>query len=188
METKTPAMTDVMIDLETLSTRPDAAILSIGACYFNLETGEIGNTFHRNIFMVDAPRTGHISADTVKWWMKQSDEARLAIANPKNAIDIAMALMELRDFVPRTNAKFWSNGATFDLVILRSAFDRCGHIVPWQYWQERDTRTLVDIAERLTSVNAAKTQTFEGTKHNALADAIHQAKYISKAFNFIKTG
>lgn len=179
-------MIDVMIDLETLSTRPDAAILSIGACYFDIDTGKIGHTFHRNVMLIDAPRVGHISADTVKWWLKQSDDARLAIAEPKNAIDIAMALMELRDFIPgNKQAKFWSNGATFDLVILRSAFDRCGHIVPWQYWQERDTSTIVDIAQRLTGVNVSKSTPFEGVKHDALADAVHQARYVSHAYRLI---
>jgi DNA polymerase III epsilon subunit-like protein len=31
-------MQHIMIDLETLSTRPDAAILSIGAVFFDIET------------------------------------------------------------------------------------------------------------------------------------------------------
>lgn len=181
-------MHDLMLDLETLSTRNDAAILSIGACLFDIETGDIGPTFSRHIELDDSPLRGHISADTIKWWLKQDDAARIAITSPAKSVKLASALIELRDFIPRNKTlKLWSNGATFDLVIIRNALDRHNHIIPWQYWQERDTRTLVDIAERITGINAAKTTPFDGIKHDALADAIHQAHYISRAHNLIRT-
>ncbi len=41
-------MRDCMIDFETLGTGPDAAIIQVGACYFDRVTGEIGATFKRN--------------------------------------------------------------------------------------------------------------------------------------------
>jgi hypothetical protein len=181
-------MNDLMIDLETLSTHNDAAIISIGACLFDMETGQIGPTFHTHIELDDSLLRGHISADTVKWWLKQDDAARNAIASPAKTVKLASALFNLCEFITRNKAlNLWSNGATFDLVIIRNALERFGYSIPWQYWQERDTRTLVDIAERITGINAAKTTEFTGTKHDALADAIHQAKYISRAFNLIKT-
>lgn len=177
-------MLDISIDLETLSTRNDAAILSIGACYFDMQTGEIGKTFHRYINLEDNAQRGHISADTVKWWLKQDEDARASITQDKG-INTGFALIDLKDFVPfNKQAKFWSNGATFDLVILRNAFARCGQITPWQYWQERDTRTIVDIAKRLGGTDVSKTP-FTGTKHDALADAVHQAKYMNQAFRLI---
>lgn len=176
-------MTDIMIALETLSTQQDAAILSIGECFFDIETGVIGDTLTQHIAMDDSALRGHISADTVKWWLKQDEEARLAIANSKSHRKLASCLFDLREFIPRRkDITVWSNGATFDLVIIRNAMDRHKLMTPWQYWQERDTRTLVDIAERITGTNAAKSIEFDGVKHDALADAIHQAKYVSKAF------
>lgn len=57
----------VSLDFETLSLKPDAVLLSIGACTFDTETGEVGNEFYLAI----DPRTQHqrhISADTVLWW------------------------------------------------------------------------------------------------------------------------
>lgn len=182
-------MNDIMIDLETLSTRNDAAILSIGACFFDLQSGDIGGTFHRHISIDDSELRGHISADTVKWWLTQSDDARAMIANNKNGKKLAGALFDFREFVPsKKDMKLWSNGATFDLVIIRNALDRHGITAPWQYWQERDTRTIVDTAERITGINAAKSIEFDGIKHDALSDAIHQAKYVSKAFELLQTG
>jgi len=38
-------MKDVMLDVETLGTKSTAAIIQIGACYFDRETGEIGDKF-----------------------------------------------------------------------------------------------------------------------------------------------
>lgn len=180
-------MNDLMLDLETLSTHNDSAILSIGACLFDIETGDIGATFHRHIELDDSPLRGHISADTVKWWLKQDDAARQAIANPPDAFRLGRAISDFYEFIEtNTNSNIWSNGASFDIVIIRSALDRYGYSMPWKYYQERDTRTLVDIAERITGINAAKTTPFDGIKHDALADAIYQAKYISAAFNAIK--
>ncbi|MGZ8916266.1 MAG: 3'-5' exonuclease [Methylobacter sp.] len=179
-------MNDLMIDLETLSTRPDAAIISIGAAYFDIKTGEIGDTFYMPINLTDTPEFGHISAETVKWWLKQNEEARNAITDADNYAEIPYALNEFNKFL-RPGTKLWSNGSSFDLVILRSAYARCGYKTPWNYWDERDTRTIVDIASRISGVNAAKSIPFSGDKHNALADAIHQATYVSKAFVDIKT-
>jgi hypothetical protein len=182
-------MKDYMIDIETLSTQQDAAILSIGACQFDMETGNIGETFTRHIALDDNPLRGHISADTVKWWLKQDEQARMAIADSKNMRKLASCLFDLREFIPKNKEiKVWSNGSTFDLVIVRNALDRHGMMTPWKYWQERDTRTLVDIAERITGINVSKTATFIGVKHDALSDAIHQSGYISHAYNLIKQG
>lgn len=182
-------MHDYMIDLETLSTQPDAAILSIGACQFDIETGNIGDTFTRHVAIDDNPLRGHISADMVKWWLKQDESARLAIADSKNLRKLASCLFDLREFILCTKqTTIWSNGATFDLVIIRNALDRHGMMTPWKYWHERDTRTVVDVAERITGINTAKAATFNGTKHDALSDAIHQVGYISHAYNLIKTG
>jgi hypothetical protein len=180
-------MNDLMIDLETLSTQNDAYIISIGACMFDIQTGEIGALFSQHIEWSNT-FNGHIDAKTVQMWLGQSEQATNAIINNKAAVNLPNAIVGLKDFVRDLKPKtLWSNGANFDLVIVRNTFSRLNHITPWQFRQERDTRTLVDIAERITGINAAKTTEFIGTKHDALADAIHQAKYISQAFNMIKT-
>ncbi|TPQ24908.1 3'-5' exonuclease [Methylomonas koyamae] len=182
-------MQDLMIDLETLSTQPNAAIVSIGACMFDLTTGEIGAEYYQAISINDHPGLGHISAETVAWWMRQPYDARLVFQD-KNARGITDALMELTTFRQRHRAQtYWSNGASFDLVILRQAHQKNGFAgAIWNYWQERDTRTMVDVAKRMTGEDVTKTTPFEGEKHNALADAKHQARYISKAYRLLAGG
>jgi hypothetical protein len=183
-------MNDLMIDLETLSTAPDAAMLSIGACFFDIETGVIGDTFHQHIELIDSPRFGHISVETVKWWLNQPKPAQEAVTKPKNVMPLDQVLLSLHAYITKTctmyKVKPWGNGSSFDLVILRNAFNRHRMTNIWQYWNERDTRTLTDIVERVTGINAAKTAQFRGLKHDALADAMHQAKYVSHAYQLIK--
>jgi hypothetical protein len=179
-------MNDLMIDLETLSTAPDAYILSIGACYFDLETGQIGENFHvKTSFYDTSNHTGHISASTVEWWLNQPITAQDCLLSGEK-IDLIHALFKLDDFIKPGTKTLLSNGASFDLVILRNAFNRNHLETPWQYWQERDTRTIVDIAERITGINAKKTIPFNGTQHDALADAMYQAQFVSHAYQLIK--
>jgi inhibitor of KinA sporulation pathway (predicted exonuclease) len=42
-------------------------------------------------------------------------------------------------------------------------------------------RTIVDLAEVLTNFDKRSVE-FEGEKHNAISDAVHQAKVIHKAY------
>lgn len=84
----------VMLDFETLSLKPDAVLLSIGACTFDTETGEVGNEFYLAI----DPRTQHqrhIDADTVLWWLKQDEAARTKLTS---AIEAREKLDEDGDF------------------------------------------------------------------------------------------
>jgi hypothetical protein len=60
-------MLDIMIDLETMSTLPHAAITQIGAVEFDLDSGAIGQTFQAHISLPsNADYVRHIDADTVR--------------------------------------------------------------------------------------------------------------------------
>ncbi|MES3575777.1 3'-5' exonuclease [Enterobacter cloacae] len=74
--------------------------------------------------------------------------------------------------------KVWGNGATFDNVILRGAYERAGHICPWAFWNDHDVRTIVTLG-RSVGFDPKRDMPFIGDVHNALADARHQAKYVS---------
>lgn len=183
-------MTDIMIDLETLSTQPDAAIISIGAVVFDIKTGALSDTLYKTVGLFSQQHYGHISPETVAWWLQQSDAARQDVINIESN-QYLYALNHVRQFIRRHSdekTKLWSNGSSFDLVILRNAFQRHGMKVVWQYWQERDVRTIVDLARDITGIDPKQQIEFVGTEHNALDDAIHQAKYVSKAYQLLQTG
>jgi hypothetical protein len=172
-------MKDVMLDLETFGNGKQACVVQIGACYFDRETGEIGQTFARN---VDAKSSvdfgGVIDADTIYWWLSQSREAQASILlEPRS--HVVDAFNALNDFLG--NAKtIWSH-ATFDFVILAETLKLLGIKPNFRYTAARDIRTLVDLAK----ITIDKTPRV-GVHHNGLADAIHQVKYCVECFRKLK--
>lgn len=135
-------MNHVMLDLETLATSSDAAILQLTAVEFDPATGEVGRTFNR--FICDP--SGKVDVATVLWWMQQDQAAHLGRAAQYGELE-SVVLAAFREWVLEVQpAALWSHGATFDIVVLANTHARAGQSKPWSYRIERDTRTLYDIA------------------------------------------
>ncbi|MBF5695159.1 exonuclease [Escherichia coli] len=168
----------LMIDLETMGTGPDAQIASIGAVFFDPQTGEMGPEFNKTIDMKTGGGTVNIS--TIEWWLQQSSEARAAILTDKIPMDDV--LLQFREFINENSGEFfvqvWGNGATFDNVILRRSYERQEIPCPWRYTNDRDVRTIVALG-LVIDFDARNVIAFEGERHNALHDARYQAKYVS---------
>jgi hypothetical protein len=175
MAIKEELLNHVMIDLETLDTKPSAIILSIGACEFNFH-GDIGRTFYCTVDMNQEDRT--CSADTLKWWLQQDAVARDEAFG--GTTQLSVALQRLNSFMhpnfwqsAKRDYNLWANSPSFDCVILRDAYDKlkleCG--LP-SYGRERDVRTLKNLFKNISVEEV-------GTAHNALDDAIYQAKLVA---------
>jgi len=171
----------IMIDLETMGTFPGSAIISIGAVAFDLNTGEAGKEFYCSIDLESNLQIGLIvDPKTAKWWTLQSEEARYVLIDP-NRINIIKALKQLSKFLninDLATLQVWGNSARFDLGILEAAYKAFELETPWQFYNERDVRTLVSFAPNFKY----KTR-FEGTAHNPIDDCKHQIKYCSAIWN-----
>lgn len=170
-------MRDVMIDLETLSTRPDAMIRSIGAVAF----GPNGLGAEFSAVISPAGAMGHMDAETVAWWLGQGDAARhpLSAAYTGKREHLASALQRFRLFLHDLpvfieKIRVWGHGSSFDLPIIESAFRACGHQIPWGHRAARDTRTILELAN-------VRIATPEDAKHDALGDARAQARAVIEA-------
>ncbi|EHL6315006.1 3'-5' exoribonuclease [Escherichia coli] len=168
----------LMIDLETMGKNPDAPIISIGAIFFDPQTGDMGPEFSKTIDLETAG--GVIDRGTIKWWLKQSREAQSAIMTDEIPLDDA--LLQLREFIDENSGEFfvqvWGNGANFDNTILRRSYERQGIPCPWRYYNDRDVRTIVELGKAI-DFDARTAIPFKGERHNALDDARYQAKYVS---------
>ena len=158
----------IMIDIETLGTRPGSAIVQIGAVKFEPTAHELGAEFEGTISPVQPKMC--IEGSTVRWWMNQSDSARQRVfpyqpdyGSLEDALD---AFSRFYDGSP-----IWAHGVTFDIVLLEVAYHHHGRRPPWTYRDIRDTRTLFALRPDITLP-------FTGTEHNALDDARHQAKHV----------
>ncbi|HEI8760816.1 exonuclease [Klebsiella oxytoca] len=183
----------VMVDLETMGKKNNAPIVAIGAVVFDPVTCSIGESFYKVVCLESSVNWGAvIDPSTVIWWLKQSSEARSAIVND-DAIPLQDALLQFREFVSDNvaggskKAQVWGNGASFDNSILRSSYDCIAEDYPWEYWNDRDVRTMVELGQAI-SFDPKTTIPFEGSRHNALADAIHQARYVSAIWQRIIAG
>lgn len=193
-------MNHIMLDLETLSAREDAAILSIGAVRFDLDNLEVGGTelypfrnskdwnyspsFYRVIDIEDEDnhRGLRIDGSTVKWWMNQSDEARAVFKGDDGSLwSLETALSDFEDFVTAVDNSFiWGNGSTFDNMILRNAYRVKGLQYPGSHKKDICYRTIKTVFplehER------------RGTHHNALDDARYQAEKLIEIIRGIRSG
>lgn len=167
-------MNHLMIDIETLDNKPTSAVVSIGAVRFDPKAGTISDFgFYKNVDAASSQAAGlTMSADTVMWWMQQSEEARKALVGGK-PLDVALAYLDQEageiDCV-------WAHSPSFDLVILENAYRAVGKKAPWTHRQHRCTRTLYDLAGiDLIGFTA-------GTYHNALDDARNQAVAVIAAY------
>ena len=162
----------VMVDIETLSKRKTAALLSIGAVKFNAT--EIIDTFYVNIDPTTCKKYNfHFCPDTIKWWGEQNKEARDALRIDRKSVEDGLQLFS-EWFGPKS-LPTWGNGASFDNVILENAYYELDMKLPWKFWDERCFRTFKSVF-KVTPPDRI------GAHHNALDDAITQTLHLQKIF------
>lgn len=170
-----------MIDLETLGVTPQAPILAIGAVRFDPDTGTLGDGFEEIISFESACAHRKPEASTIAWWLQQSDDARQGVIRGRASLEAALRRLEF--YLAGFHPVVWSNGATFDIAMLEDAFRQFGYTPPWKFWNVRDVRTIVDLAYPDVPKHDFP---FEGVRHSALADAEHQATYVSAMWQYLK--
>jgi hypothetical protein len=159
----------IMLDIETLGVTPGSAILSIAAVDFDRE--KIGRHFYRNI-QPESNRLAGLTVDpaTVTWWDEQAPGAREALN--RNQVPIEQALEELNNFIAiDRRCEVWGNGADFDKPLLDAAYRACGMRAAWPTFSGRCYRTMKSQSPEFE-------MEWEGCHHNALDDAINQARYL----------
>jgi exodeoxyribonuclease VIII len=170
-------MLDLMIDLETLGTGTDAVIVSIGACYFDIHTGETGDKFYEALNITNQLAFDRkIDPSTLSWWMGQSEEARKVFTETSD-MDIRSQLEMFCEWIRVSGSNsvhVWGNGSSFDISILEHALNQFGIEIPWKYSNVMDLRTF-----RRFVANNEKVTYISG-HHNALSDATNQALFVLK--------
>lgn len=163
-----------MIDLETLATTPNAAILTIGACKFDPKASDIDSTFYERIQLESQENYGRvINEDTLGWWSQQDPQIQEdAFSEGNDRIDLKDAMKKLYTFGLGTS-NVWSHGSIFDVVIIEDICRSFQQAVTWKFWEVRDTRTLFDLADVSVRI--------EG-KHNALTDAMAQSRAVQQSY------
>ena len=161
----------VMVDLETLDTRPTAAIWQLAAVVFIPASGEIRARHFCDIDVDDALMDGcTIGRDTFQWWEDRGGIQQDTPIPHWEAIDALRAFIRLN---LEPGGHIWARGSDFDFPILKHAFCACDVTIPWRYGAQHDQRTTCWLAG-IEIDHAA-------TTHNALEDCEKQIADLHRA-------
>ena len=169
-------MSSIMLDLESLGTRPDCAILTLGAVKFDEYTpGSFGDSLYLRIDVDEQLVLGRtVQEDTLEWWMSQAEDVREEALGEDGRISMEEMYKQLNRFlVGATN--IWCQGPAFDIVILENIYRQYGWPTPWQFWQIRDSRTLF-------GVHGDPRVKGKVGLHNALEDCVSQAEAVQQVY------
>lgn len=175
------------IDIETLSTRGNAVVLSIGICFFDDEKWQPFDDIVKNgielFFCQETQKTDgrHVMASTIEWWEQQGDKAQRCL-NPESPIHPREFYQYFEAFCERSgqninwvtrNAKWVCRGPQFDVAIMESLFFDYNVSPPWKYYKVRDIRTWLECHGLEDNLKLKKPANM--VAHNALHDAAFDA-------------
>ena len=179
----------LMLDLETASTRPDAAILSIAIVPFEpLGEGRSADyCYCANIDLTSCFLEGdHIDADTQSWWQRQSPAARIALLDASKCTirrAITEAYNHLAGLAETRELVMYSRGIDFDFPILEHAIRKYVEPseMPYKYWNKRDVRTILALAG-VSKDDVPRV----GDAHSAISDCLTQIAQVQYAMRKLK--
>lgn len=187
---------DLMIDIETLGTGSNAAVVQLAAAWF--ERGDPNTQGEFSIYMKPTAGT-ETDIDTVFWWLEQDYEARLRLLDGvKDAVYDTVAYYKFTQWVGRipeeSDTLIWCQGMDFDIPLVRNGITRCmqNPIIidgepllsplfnPMDHRRGRDTRTAYTLAAYDYKAEPLK----EGEeKHDALTDVRRQIRSLAAAMS-----
>lgn len=172
---------NIVLDLETLSTQENAAILQIGCSipYFDRKNVPLGLAcdFEATVSYDAALQSEfHADNDTMLWWEKQLVSTRkLVFSGQDSYAEVFDKFKEWIESIKSGGADVavWGNGADFDNRLLTYSLDSMGYHKVWRYYHNRCLRTLkaifpVDIVRNPTHI-----------AHTALGDARYEAEVLN---------
>jgi hypothetical protein len=167
-----------MIDLETLDTKPSSTILTLGAVTFNpFMFNEPTNELYIKLDIDEQDKLGRTTSEsTLQWWMKQDAKIQEEAFSEDDRVSITQTLAQLSKYLINADV-IWAHSYGFDMTILEDLYRQMKLPVPWNFWQIRDSRTLLALLPE------DPRKSMQTDLHNALADAYYQAKAVQIAYD-----
>lgn len=174
----------IMIQVTALDSRPSVAIAAIAAVAFNPETGAVTDKIFCPVDIESSQREGGtIDASAVKYWLRQSSEARAALLSDVS-LELREALARLNLFVLRQgefgNCPVWFKRLDNDAPIIYSAMAAAGIAPAWQYAHAHDVSTLLEFVPIV--VHGGCITICDGASHTLLNGALHHSHLITSAW------
>lgn len=174
---------DVSLDIETLDLTESAIVLQIAACTYDSE-------FNLYLHMLDQAGKRTFDPGTLLWHVEDHPQLFLDLVTHAEregqSVDFVFDQLriwfdEVETANPDSELVVWMNSPSFDGAILKHMANQFEEVLPWTYRQERDLRTLKDMAKRRNAEQFEKLDQIVPPlpeAHNAIADATYQLNVI----------
>ena len=164
MEQTVEDVKNIIIDIETLGRRNDAAITQVGVVIADKNF----NIIDTCLIQID-PQAWHtcnrtFTGETLLWWINQKNTP-ISKKATHNYEELIKQLNYVFSLYNTDNSIVWTKG-TMDLFCIKDLYEFFNMETPWKFWQPKDIRTAKEVIKDW--------RTIEGSTHNALDDAIIQ--------------
>lgn len=189
-----------MVDLETLGTETDSAIVQAGLAPFsplgeglyiiNFRGSWLSITFNATIHIPSQGRV--IYQDTLNWWHTKN----AANAHLLNSGTLTLPnLLVMLEVMLGKKAELWANSPVFDIALLQDCYKTVGRDIknwPIAFRDQWDVRTVSKVAgfnkSTLPSVYVKANDFWqvESNAHDALADVFTQIYQVQESYRKLK--
>lgn len=185
---------DIMIDIETLGTNDGASIFQIAAVNFDITSGEIKSKIN---LIGDIEHYSKLSVDgkTLKWWLETDAELLHDLLSRGTLTEVELLtsfyawLRDQSENGDMRDVYLWGNGILFDNAKIKRAFEDKGIYYPINYANDRDVRTILDLASLKTGLTREQIReiTAEGSDilHDAYSDCLRQIRFVHNCYSLL---
>ena len=146
----------IIYDFETLGDQYTGVAVSLAVLKFNENNYTLNPYNYKDLvsqtafikFNVEEQVTKYkrrIEKPTLKWWEKQSVEAREQLKPSPSDVSISDLWKFLTDYMQGMDVRrVYTRGNMFDPVLMESLLYACDKGIPYPWWNVRDTRSFLD--------------------------------------------
>lgn len=184
---------DIMVDIETLGTSANSTIFQIAAVAFDITNGSCHTAFNEHADI--SKNEGYdmqVSGETLKWWVLNHPEtfAELLGKGELSSEELIKSFYNWLNWIVMTkgpsNVFLWGNGILFDNNMLKTQMETNGLTYPVHFRNDRDVRTIVDLACVKTglTINQFRTKWYDPDlqSHDAFDDVRNQINMVAAAY------
>lgn len=187
---------DVMVDIETLGNKDDSTIIQIASIAFDINTGEHIAKFNR---IADISKNNsyemNVTGDTLKWWLRTDKELLSKLLDEGEGTSREL-LEEFYQYLIGLShigeLYLWGNGILFDNAMIKHQLEFIGLDYPIFFRNDRDVRTLVDLASVKLDLSASLLRdeyyNDELKAHDAFNDVINQINLVVNCYRELTGG
>lgn len=189
---------DIICDLETLGVAKDSTIIQIAAACFDITTGDVIDTFNECVDISKEP----ISAmgRTITWWLNTNKDLFADILQ-RGSCSQTDVLKHFHTWLTEDIDKlidvpagetlqkyFWGNGILFDNAIVQAHFEQVGLTYPIFYRNDRDLRTLVELASLKSGRSESEIKDSvpaPAQAHDAMNDVLYEIAWAHECWKIL---